>query len=73
MARVTIIVDDRVVGVDGVFRHVNMSSMPDDIHAVQWYGGSGEIEYRSNAPNKQIDDFGPFRKFLDAWRAAEPK
>jgi hypothetical protein len=52
------------------------------VHAVQWYGGFGEIEYRQvvtasgfmKPGNARFDDPEKFRASLDAWeRAGAPR
>ena len=61
--RVIIVPKDVVVTVDGIgLGDFDMSKVPDDIHAVQWYDTRGEIEYIDNPdddiegkPNKLID------------------
>lgn len=46
--RVSIIVDDKTAYIDGQVREgVDMSGVPGDVHAVQWYGDYGEIEYKT--------------------------
>lgn len=54
--RLTIIRDMGLVHVDGRGHdELDLSSMPADVHAVQWYGSNGEIEYVSNdVPNESI-------------------
>jgi hypothetical protein len=70
--RITIIRDDSVVGVDGIFRRIDLSAMPESIRAVQWNGVTGHIEYddAANAPLGSITDF---QQFVDAWIAAVPQ
>ncbi len=70
--RVTIIADDGKVGVDGVFRSVNLSALDANIHAVQWDGTVGHIEFKDRSPNEVIDDFAAFQSFVAAWTAAAP-
>lgn len=67
--RVTIIRDDSVVGVDGVFRRVDLSALPAGVRAVQWNGTSGHLEYDegANIPLESITDYQPF---FDLWSAA---
>src|SRR5437868_1041525 len=48
--RITIIRDDSVVGVDGIFRRIDLSAMPAGIRAVQWNRVTGHIEY-DDAPS----------------------
>jgi hypothetical protein len=67
--RVTLIVEDNRVSVEGQSETVDCSSLA-DIHVVQWYGTSGEIEFLRTEPlkmNEQITDFAPYQKFVDAW------
>jgi hypothetical protein len=53
----------------------------DNIHAVQWYGTFGEVEFAKDyllmekrwhqKPNEPIKDIGVFRKYVDQWIAAK--
>ena len=64
------------MGVDGVFRKVDMTGVDADIHAVQFDSvrGYGEIEcVQRTVRNKPIDDISPFQFLLDRWTAAAPK
>lgn len=70
--RVTIIRDDSVVGVDGLFRQVDLSELPQGIRAVQWNGTVGHIEY-DDAANTVLDSITEFQPFIDLWTAAEPE
>ena len=64
--RVTIIADDAAVYVDGVaLRPIDLTGLSSDIHAVQWYGGYGEIEFRSGRPNALIAEFSSSQVFVD--------
>jgi hypothetical protein len=67
--RVTIIRDDSVVGVDGIFRRVDLSALPERIRALQWNGGSGHIEYDQGA-NTALHDIAAFQSFVALWKAA---
>lgn len=70
--RVTIIADDGKVGVDGVFRAVDLSALDPNIHAVQWDGVTGHIEFKDRSPEQQITAISAFRSFIDDWTAAAP-
>jgi hypothetical protein len=70
--RITIVRDDSVVGVDGIFRRINLSAMPAGIRAVQWNGVNGHIEY-DDASNTPLQSIADFQQFIDAWRAAAPQ
>jgi hypothetical protein len=75
--RVTIVVDDNVVLVEDQPEKVDCSALiAQDIHAVQWYGTAGEIEYITDMvtgqrrPNTAVSDFSPFQFLVDAWTVA---
>src|SRR5690242_19654221 len=70
--RITIVRDDSVVGVDGIFRRIDLSAMPAGIRAVQWNGVNGHIEYDDMA-NGPLNNIADFQQFIDAWRAAAPQ
>jgi hypothetical protein len=70
--RITIIHDDSVVGVDGIFRRIDLSAMPAGIRAVQWNGVTGHIEY-DDAANMPLDSIADFQQFVDAWITAAPQ
>lgn len=71
--RVTIIADDSHVYVEEQSLKVDLTGLDEDIHAVQWYGSVGEIEYKYDAientrrPNERFTDFVPFQVFVDRW------
>lgn len=75
--RVTIIVDDNVVIVEGQSEKVDCSGLvAKNIHAVQWYSTVGEVEYSSDLTtgdrkaNDKITDISPFQSYIDAWTVA---
>ena len=70
--RVTIIADDGKVGVDGVFRRVDLSTLDANIHAVQWDGAEGHVEYKDHSPELVLTSISPYQSFIDAWTAAAP-
>jgi hypothetical protein len=78
--RLTIIADDGCICVDGVcYLGINMPELGPLIHAVQWYGEYGEIEYKSvfnsgvvtRAPNTYIDNINNFEWALGLFEAAK--
>src|SRR5690606_8715237 len=69
---VTIIRDDSLVGIDGQFRQVDLSGLPDGIRAVQWNGTGGHVEY-DEAPNTVLDHITGFQPFVELWEAAAPR
>lgn len=69
--RLTIIRDDNLVGVDGVFRHVDLSTLAPGVRAVQWDTDSGHVEYDESS-NTTLDNTNEFQPFIDLWTAAVP-
>jgi len=77
--RFTIIRDTNTVAVDSLAFEVDCSALPFDVHAVQWDGARGEVEYklhhcehckaRSKKPNELFTDPAPYQPLLDAWEA----
>lgn len=71
--KVSVIVPDNMVIVDEVARIVNLSDIEPGLHAVQWFGAEGHIEYvGANARNVKISEFTPLQFILDRWVAAAP-
>ena len=61
--KLTIITADGSVGENGVFyNNLDLSScaIPADVHALQWDGAAGSIEYNTPVPNESITE-------LPAW------
>lgn len=55
--RVTIIPLDSIVTIDGEsFNDIDMSSIDESVHAVQWYGNHGEVEIKDPVTNKMIQN-----------------
>lgn len=78
MMHLTIVKDDNVVGVNGVFYTIDCSGLPEDFWALQWdgpesgIGGDGEVEFRGKPkpPNQEITDLGSYYKYYQEWLAA---
>ena len=73
--RVSISVIDKTVVKDKeCFENIDMSGIPSNISAIQWYDTEGEIEYidETKLPviwavrNETITDFSPYQKYVDA-------
>ena len=78
--RITIIVDDKSMGVDGVFASpVDLSMLNPEIHAIQWHGEYGEIEFKTKAEdgnlvkpaNERLTSIEPYLFLLPAWEVAK--
>lgn len=81
MDKYTIMADDGYVSVDGLgFKDLPLQ-LSSEIHAVQWYGTYGEIEYRpafnpetkltSKEPNEVFENPAKFQQALDVWEIAK--
>lgn len=71
--RVTIIVDDTSVYIDGEsIDGIDLSWIPKyngiDVHAVQWNTDSGHIELKNSDPNIIITDLEVFKPAIDQWK-----
>jgi hypothetical protein len=52
----TIVVSDKVVGIDGEFYSVeNFNNVPSEISVLQWQNDVGEIEFFDMRPNEKIN------------------
>lgn len=78
--RLTIIADDNSVGIDGEFiAPISMPQLDASIHAVQWNGEYGEVEYKTQFENGAlvkpanvlITDVTPYQFAIDAWNSAK--
>jgi hypothetical protein len=78
--RLTIVADDKCVGIDGeYFSSLNLPLLDPTIHAVQWYGTHGEVEYKTQLQNGSlvkpanavITDIAPYQFAVAAWNAAK--
>ena len=63
--RITIIPSDKTIGIDGDFLlsiQQDISWIPENIHAVQWYNTWGEVEYTDGSPNERIEELGIYQQ-----------
>ena len=76
--KLTIVADDQCIGVDGEFlAPFDLAQLDPAIHALQWYGEYGEIEFKTvfangalaKPQNQLITDITPFQFAVDAWNA----
>jgi hypothetical protein len=76
--RAAIVPDDNLVYVEEHAQHVDCSSLPEDVHAIQWHDGRGWIEYKTDADGNRkmnfcIVDFSPYQYLVDAWMVEAQK
>jgi len=74
--RVTIVPGSQVVAVDGYSVHgLDLSSIPQDVHAVQWYGDAGDVEIVDvngrMVENRAITSLSDYQTILDYFFAAK--
>jgi hypothetical protein len=65
--RLTIIPSDKAIGIDGEFFSKigeDLSWIPSNIHAIQWYDTWGEVEYNDGSPNEKIEELGIFEQAI---------
>lgn len=56
MSRLTILPSDGAVYInDEVYLGLDLSFIPDDVHALQWNRNAGWVEYTTGEPNQTID------------------
>ena len=60
MATLTIIKPDNNIAEDGVWRTVDCSGLASNVHAVQWDGSAGWIEYNDGTVNETIDSISAY-------------
>lgn len=70
--RLTIVKSDGVIAVDGVaLLGFDLSALPADFHALQWYDTYGDVEsvdpQTGQHMNAAIYDVAPFQPYVDAW------
>lgn len=66
--RLSIISIDGTVCIDGVcYLGLDLSWIPVDVHAVQWYNTYGEVEFIDNSPNVKIDSLGIYEQAIDSF------
>jgi hypothetical protein len=65
--RITIIPVDKFISIDGIGIldiQQDLSWIPSDVHAVQWYDDHGEIEYKDKRPNAKITSLGVYEQAI---------
>lgn len=63
--RLTIISSDKTICIDGQCIsgiEQDLSWIPTNIHALQWYDTYGEVEYNDGSPNEKIEELGIYQQ-----------
>jgi len=71
MAIISMTRPDDAVTVDGNGQSVDLSSLASNIHAIQWDGSTGHIEYNDGTANETIDSMSPYTAYTDAHATAK--
>ena len=66
MATLTIVKDDKWVNVDGLGLNLDTVDLPANVHAVQFDGTNGHIEYNDGTSNKDITSISAYSTITDA-------
>lgn len=77
--RISIINEDKHVGINGEFYRVENLNIDPNIHAIQWYETWGEIEYKIRLENGRpfkpentiIDNFSAYEFISTDWQLAK--
>jgi len=77
--QITVINQDKTIGLEGEFYSGLNLGLSNDIHAIQWYGTWGEIEYTRTLvdgkpfkpENTTITDFTPYEYLISIWQQAK--
>lgn len=78
VTNVSVVVQDRMVIVDGEAYCLHNYGFPEDVWAIQWFGDKGHVEYKSelSKPNRRLtlDDFAlVVRPYVTVWAAEKAK
>jgi len=66
--RLIIIPGDNFISIDGQgFLNIeqDLSWIPQNVHAVQWYDTWGEVEYNDGSQNERIEELGIFEQAIE--------
>ena len=76
-SKLTIVPTDGMVSIDGLsYSELKMTGIPKNLHALQWFGKGGEIEYVADdygetKPNTRIDSLPKWtEKNIKVWETA---
>ena len=69
----TLIKDDSLFGVDGLFYQIDVSSVSNNIHAIQFEETSGHIEFNDGQLNQEINSFDNYSFLVDLWNLENKK
>tara|TARA_X000001036_G_scaffold296985_1_gene276078 strand:- start:1451 stop:1879 length:429 start_codon:yes stop_codon:yes gene_type:complete len=65
MATLTIIKNDKFVAIDNEGYFLDAVDLPSNVHAIQWDGSAGWIEYNDGTANETIDSISAYSTITD--------
>ena len=65
MATLTIVKNDKFVSIDGEGLFLDAVDLPTNVHAIQWDGTNGWIEYNDGTHNKSISSISDYSTITD--------
>ena len=63
--RITIVRDDNLVIVDERAATIDVSDLPSNLHALQWRGETGEVEFNDGTPNEIIANITQYQRYIN--------
>jgi len=69
---VCVITEDRMIQVDGEAQNFDFT-IDSNIHAIQWNGTTGHVEFKDNTPNEDITDFTAYQSLVDAYNTEKQR
>lgn len=71
--KLTYIKEDNIIGINGIFHHIDNIIFDPEISAIQWYETYGEIEYfnKNEKTNKTFTDETYISSLIDLWNIKE--
>lgn len=69
--KISVLVPDRTMIVDGVAREIDVSGLDPDLRIIQFENGRGHLEYYSTRRTVKIEDWTPYEFLQWRWQTAE--
>ena len=69
---VCVITEDRMIEVEGEALNFDFT-IDANIHAIQWNGTTGHVEFKDNTPNEDITDFSAYQYLVDAYNTEKQR
>lgn len=70
--KISVVPGDRAIIVNGESLVFDYQVFPATLHAIQWHGTSGTLEF-ATGPQQWFDNFAIVEPYLDAWNAEKAR